>query len=80
MINEKTARLMYAKNREMIAHHKRGSFIVNFYKNYDVRISADKDNKAEFGFILPRVPNSEFLDVEFNTALNNYITYGKNYE
>jgi hypothetical protein len=80
MINEKTARLMYAKNRVKITQHKRGSFIVNFYKNYDVRISAGTDDKAEFGFNIPRVLASEFLDVEFNKALHDYLTYGKNHE
>jgi hypothetical protein len=79
MLQEKTARMMYAKSREKIIQHarnaRRGYFIVNFYNNYDVKISSEKDDKAEFGFLIP--PALETLDAEFNKALNDYRTYGK---
>ena len=79
MLQEKTARMMYAKSREKIIQHarnaRRGHFIVNFYNNYDVKISSEKDDKAEFGFIIP--PALETLDAEFNKALTDYRTYGK---
>jgi hypothetical protein len=82
MLNEKTARLMYAKNRERIIQHarnaRRGYFIVNFYKNGDVKISSDKDVKAEFRFVIPSA--LEFLDSEFSKSLNDYLTYGKDHE
>ena len=59
MIQEKTARMIYAKNREKIIQHarnaQRGNFIVNFYNNNDVKISSEKDVKAEFSFIIPSV-------------------------
>jgi hypothetical protein len=79
MIPEKTARLMYAKNREKIIQHarnaRRGYFIVNFYNNNDVKISSEKDDKAEFSFTIPSA--LETLDAEFNKALTEYRTYGK---
>jgi len=79
MLQEKTARLMYAKNREKIIQHarnaRRGYFIVNFYNNNDVKISAEKDDKAEFSFLIPSA--LETLDMEFNKALTEYRTYGK---
>jgi len=82
MLQEKTARLMYAKNREKIIQHarnaRRGHFIVNFYNNNDVKISSEKDDKAEFSFPIPSA--LETLDAEFNTALRDYLTYGKNRE
>jgi hypothetical protein len=80
MLQEKTARMMYAKSREKIIQHarnaRRGHFIVNFYDNYDVKISSEKDDKAEFGFPIPAA--LETLDAEFNKALADYRTYGKN--
>jgi hypothetical protein len=80
MLQEKTARLMYAKNREKIIQHarnaRRGYFIVNFYNNNnDVKISSEKDDKAEFSFLIPSA--LETLDAEFNKALTDYHTYGK---
>jgi len=79
MIQEKTARMMYTKNREKIIQHalnaRRGHFIVNFYNNNDVKISSDKDDKAEFSFTIPSA--LETLDMEFNKALTEYRTYGK---
>ena len=70
---------MYTKNREKIIQHalnaRRGHFIVNFYNNNDVKISSDKDDKAEFSFIIPSA--LETLDMEFNKALTEYRTYGK---
>lgn len=82
MLNEKTARLMYAKNRERIIQHarnaRRGYFIVIFYKNGDVKISSEKDVKAEFSFVIPSA--LEFLDSEFSKSLNDYLTYGKGRE
>ncbi len=79
MLSEKMARQMYAKNREKIIQHvrnaRRGYFIVNFYNNGDVKISSEKDEKAEFSFLIPRA--LEFLDVEFNKSLTDYLTYGK---
>jgi hypothetical protein len=78
MLSEKLARQMYAKNRQRIAHHKRGCLVVNFYNNCDVLMKENQDDKAEFTFNVPRVLDT--LDAEFNTALNNYLTYGKNYE
>jgi hypothetical protein len=79
MIQEKMARQMYAKNREKIIQHarnaRRGLFIVNFYNNNDVKISSEKDDKAEFSFLIPSA--LETLDMEFNKALTEYRTYGK---
>jgi hypothetical protein len=79
MIQEKTARMIYAKNREKIIQHarnaRRGHFIVNFYNNNDVKISSEKDDKAEFSFTIPS--QLETLDMEFNKALTEYRTYGK---
>ena len=70
---------MYAKNREKIVQKvrdaRRGYFIVNFYNNYDVKISSEKDDKSEFSFIIPSA--LEFIDVKFNKALTDYLTYGK---
>ena len=70
--------MMYAKNRQKIAHHKRGFLVVNFYNNCDVKVSADMDDKAEFTFNVPRVLDT--LDSEFNKSLVAYLTYGKNHE
>jgi hypothetical protein len=57
MIQEKTARIIYAKNHEKIIQHARnarlGHFIVNFYNNNDVKISSEKDDEAEFNFTIP---------------------------
>jgi hypothetical protein len=82
MIQEKTARMMYAKSKEKIIQRarnaKRGYFIVNFYNNCDVKISSEKDDKAEFYFLIP--PALEFLDSEFSKSLNDYLTHGKNRE
>lgn len=82
MMPEKTLRLMYAKNREKIIQKarnaRRGYFVVNFYKNNDVKISSEKDDKAEFGFPIPC--ELELIDSEFSRALTNYLTYGKNRE
>jgi len=79
MLPEKMARQMYAKNREKIIQHarnaRRGYFIVNFYNNYDVKISSEKDDKSEFSFIIPSA--LEFLDTNFNKALADYLTYRK---
>ena len=79
MLQEKTARMMYAKNREKIIQHarnaRRGYFIVNFYNNNDVKISSEKDEKAEFSFPIPSALES--VDSEFNKALTDYRTYGK---
>jgi hypothetical protein len=79
MLQEKTARMMYAKNREKIIQHarnaRRGYFIVNFYNNNDVKISSEKDEKAEFSFPIPSA--LEYIDSEFNKALTDYRTYGK---
>jgi hypothetical protein len=79
MLPEKMARQMYAKNREKIIQHarnaRRGYFIVNFYNNYDVKISSEKDDKSEFSFIIPGA--LEFLDANFNKALADYLTYRK---
>jgi hypothetical protein len=79
MLPEKMARQMYAKNREKIIQHarnaRRGYFIVNFYNNYDVKISSEKDDKSEFSFIIPSV--LEFLDANFNKSLADYLTYRK---
>ncbi len=82
MLTEKTAREMYAKNREKIIQHirnNRGYFIVNFYKNGEVRIisagSEIQDNKAEFSFKLKHHPSMmhQLLDAEFNKALHDYL-------
>jgi hypothetical protein len=80
MLSEKIIRQIYAKNREKIVQHVRNSkihgfFIVNFYKNGDVKISADNDDKAEFCF---KINNNEFVvhryvDAEFNRALVDYL-------
>ena len=79
MIQEKTARMIYAKNREKIIQHarnaRRGHFIVNFYNNNDVKISSERDDKAEFSFTIPSA--LETIDMEFNKALTEYRTYGK---
>ncbi len=83
MLPEKMARQMYAKNRERIIQHvqnNRGSFVVNFYKNSDMKISADKDDRTEFYFNVPNLLMRETLDAEFNKSLTNYLTYGKNHE
>jgi hypothetical protein len=80
MIPEKMARMMYAKNREKIVQHKRGFIIVNFYNNYDVKIKENTDDVAEFYFRVPRESMHETLDAEFNKALTDYLTYGKNRE
>jgi hypothetical protein len=81
MLTEKMARQMYAKNREKIIQHARnarcGYFIVNFYNNYDVKISSEKDNKSEFSFFIPSA--LELLDVKFKKALTDYLTYGRNH-
>jgi hypothetical protein len=82
MIPEKTARLMYAKNKERIIRTardaRRGYFIVNFYKNNDVKIIENQDDKAEFSFIIPSA--LEFLDFEFSKSLSYYLTHGKQQE
>ncbi len=82
MLSEKIARLMYAKNREKIIQHaknaRHGYFIVNFCNNGNVKISSEKDDNAEFSFLISRA--LEFLDVEFNKSLTGYLTYGKNRE
>jgi hypothetical protein len=79
MLPEKMARQMYAKNREKIIQHarnaRRGYFIVNFYNNYDVKISSEKDDKSEFSFIIPSA--LELLDGNFNKALADYLIYRK---
>jgi len=80
MLPEKTARMMYVKNREKIIRHKRGSFIANFYTNFDVLIKDYTDSKAEFVFNIPRVLAPETLDVAFSEALAGYLKYGKNHE
>jgi len=80
MIQEKMARMMYAKNRVKIVQHKRGFIVVNFYNNCDVKINEYNDAKAEFYFNIPRVYAPETLDAEFNIALHDYLTYGKNQE
>jgi hypothetical protein len=82
VLPEKTAREMYAKNREKIIQHvrnNRGQFIVNFYKNSEVRIisanSEIQDDKAEFSFKLKHHPSMmhQLLDAEFNKALLDYL-------
>ena len=82
MLPEKTAREMYAKNREKIIQHvrnNRGQFIVNFYKNGEVKIisanSETQDDKAEFSFKLKHHPSMmhQLLDAEFNKALHDYL-------
>jgi macrodomain Ter protein organizer (MatP/YcbG family) len=82
MLMEKTAREMYAKNREKIIQHvrnNRGHFIVNFYKNGEVKIinadSETQDDKVEFSFKLKHHPSMmhQLLDAEFNKALQNYL-------
>jgi hypothetical protein len=82
MLPEKTAREMYAKNREKIIQHvrnNRGQFTVNFYKNGEVKIiSADsetQDDKVEFRFKLKHHPSMmhQLLDAEFNKALHDYL-------
>jgi hypothetical protein len=78
MLQEKTARMMYAKNRQRIVHHKRGFFVVNFYNNCDVLMKENQDEKAEFTFNVPRVLDT--LDAEFTKTLTNYLVYGKNHE
>jgi hypothetical protein len=86
MLQEKTARLMYAKNREKILQQVRDSnsrfFIVNFYKNGDVKItnSKNQDASAEFGFNVPHLLMRETLDIEFNKSLTNYLVLGRNLE
>ena len=55
-------------------------FVVNFYKNSDMKISADKDDRTEFYFNVPNLLMRETLDAEFNKSLTNYLTYGKNHE
>ena len=77
MIQEKMARMMYAKNRVKIVQHKRGFIVVNLYNICDVKINEYKDAKAEFYFNIPRVFAPETLDAEFNKALTDYRTYGK---
>ena len=85
MIPEKIARQMYAKNREKIIQHirnNRGYFIVNFYQNGEVKIlDADSeihDGKVEFSFRLKHHPSMmhQFLDMEFNKALLDYLPGG----
>lgn len=80
MIPEKTARMMYAKSKEKIIQRartaRRGYFIVNFYANNDVKITSERDDKAEFSFPIP--PALEFLDSVFSKSLNDYLTHGKN--
>jgi hypothetical protein len=78
MLQEKTARMMYAKNRQSILRHKRGFLVVNFYNNCDVLMKENKDDKAEFTFNVPRVLDT--LDAEFSKSLTNYLVYGKNHE
>jgi|WetSurMetagenome_2_1015567.scaffolds.fasta_scaffold526498_1 hypothetical protein len=76
MLPEKTARMMYDKNREKIMQHKRGLSIVNFYTNKDVKINDHIDKKAEFHFYIPYA--LEILDSKFTEALTEYLIYGKN--
>jgi hypothetical protein len=84
MLQEKTARLMYAKNREKIIQQVRYSksrlFIVNFYENGNVKItnSKNQDASAEFGFNVPYLLMRETLDIEFNKALTNYLVLDRN--
>ena len=86
MLQEKTARLMYAKNREKIIQQVRDSksrfFIVNFYKNGDVKITNSKNQgaSAEFGFNVPHLLMRETLDIEFSESLTNYLVLGRNLE
>jgi hypothetical protein len=80
MLSEKIIRQVYAKNREKIVQYVRNSkihgfFIVNFYKNGDVKIGIDNDDKAEFCF---KIHNNElvvhrYVDTEFNRALVDYL-------
>jgi hypothetical protein len=78
MLQEKTARMMYSKNRQRIVHHKLGFFVVNFYNNCNVLMKENKDDNAEFTFIVPHVLDT--LNAEFNKSLTNYLVYGKNHE
>jgi hypothetical protein len=76
MLQEKMARKMYIKNREKILQHNHKLYIVNFYSNYDVKITDHIDKKAEFYFYIPYA--LEILDSKFTEALTNYLTCGKN--
>jgi len=82
MMQEKTIRLMYAKHREKIIQRarnaRRGYFVVNFYNNNDVKISSERDEKAELTFPIPAA--LEYLDSEFSRTLNDYLTHGKRQE
>jgi hypothetical protein len=82
VLPEKTARQMYAKNREKIIQHvrnNRGYFKINFYKNGEIKIidanSEIQDEKVEFSFKLKHHPSMmhQILDAEFNRALDDYI-------
>ena len=92
MLIEKTAREMYAKNRETIMRKarssKRGFFGVGFYNNVSVSLSTTSiksgihwDNNPEFHIQVPcnRLLNYRYLDELFTEALNNYLVTGKKY-
>lgn len=92
MITEKTAREMYAKNREKIMQKARSSnsgfFGVGFYNNFSVLLSEKStkpgiqwDNKPEFHFQVPckRLLNYRYLDELFTEALDNYLLTGKKF-
>jgi hypothetical protein len=92
MIMEKTAREMYAKNREKIMQKARGSnsgfFGVGFYNNFSVLFSEKStkpgiqwDNNPEFHFQVPfkRLLNYRYLDELFTEALDNYLLTGKKF-
>ena len=76
MLQEKTARKMYVKNREKMIQHDRRFYIVNFYNNQDVKINDQVDKRAEFYFYIPYA--LEILDSKFTEALTNYLICGKN--
>lgn len=92
MITEKTAREMYAKNREKIMQKARSSnsgfFGVGFYNNFSVLLSEKStrpgiqwDNNPEFHFQVPckRLLNYRYLDELFTEALDNYLLTGKKF-
>ncbi len=92
MIMEKTAREMYAKNREKIMqkarNSNRGFFGVGFYNNGSVSLSTTStkpeiyfNDNPEFYIQVPcsRLLNYRYLDELFTEALNNYLVTGKKF-
>ena len=92
MIMEKTAREMYAKNREKIMqkarNSNRGFFGVGFYNNGSVSLSTTStkpeiyfNDNPEFHIQVPcnRLLNYRYLDELFTEALNNYLVTGRKF-